>query len=180
MPVTQYDCVRRTNRQDAKNAKHLACHHDSFDALAKRADVEVDQQPERLSRGLQVREHLGQVKGQEAVDRFQLDDEALANEQIETSLTDWYLLVVERDSDLASKGNAAKSKLDGERLFVDGFEESGTQMAMDFESRVHDYCREVVEFLIRFNCFGVLGVLAVHTELSAADRRGCANLDLTQ
>src|SRR5262249_963363 len=83
---------QRANRQDAKNAKYLRCTDDSFDALAKRPDVEVDQQSERLSRRLQVRQHLSQVNGEQALSRFQLDDEATANQQIEPSVPDGNLL----------------------------------------------------------------------------------------
>src|SRR5262249_13097279 len=100
----------------------------------------------RLSRRLQVRPHLSQVNGEQALSRFQLDDEATANQQIEPSVPDGNLLVRERNGNLSLEGDAPKAELDSQRLFVRELEESGTQLAMDLKRSVHDHSSEIVEF----------------------------------
>ena len=111
---------------------------DATNSVAEKWHVEVDQQTERLTRRLQVGDHLGTVKREKEVDSFQLDDEAIAYEHVQSRLTDRLTLVLEGDGHLSFKRNRSARELTPQCLLVNVLHEAGAERPMNFECGVHD------------------------------------------
>src|SRR5258708_24845050 len=124
--------AKRTNRQDAENAKSWGS-DDALDASLKDADVERYEQPKAEIRGFQVRENLREVDGWKVLHRLELHDDAVGNEEIEALSADCPALILDADCHLSRERNAAKGELDAERLLVDGLEEAGPENSMHLD-----------------------------------------------
>jgi len=69
----------------------------------------------------------------EGTDSFQLYDDLVFNEKVETVFADLMILVEKRNGFLSNELNSAEREFHGERLLINGFKETGT------ECSVHTY-----------------------------------------
>ena len=78
------------------------------------------------------------MDGGKAIYGFELDHEALCYQEVESRVTDGKALVVQRDGDLSSEGDAAKGQLDSQGLLIDRFEKARPEDTMDFHGGIDD------------------------------------------
>ena len=132
--------MERQDAKPAKNAKqeHLSGPNNPPDRLTQRVHVEIEEQPELKLARPQIREDLRRVKKSQLFDGFQLDNEPLGHEQIETRLRDEDTLVVDRERHLALKRNTPLRELDGHRLLVDVLEETWAELSVNLDGRADD------------------------------------------
>jgi hypothetical protein len=109
--------------------------------------VEVDEEADRDVQELHVAEKLGFVDGKHLFDRFEFDQEAVFDEEVEA---EWFFegvaLVLDEDGLLVDAGDFAEIEFAAQALFVDGFDEAWALVAVDFDGRADDFVGEFVGF----------------------------------
>ena len=88
----------------------------------------------------------GEVHVGDLLDRLELDDDLVADEQVEAMQSDLDASVEHRDRNLAFERDSSASHFDDERVVVDGFEEAGTELAMNGVRRADDRTRQCFVF----------------------------------
>ena len=83
------------------------------------------------------------------LDRFELHDQAIGDEQIDAAIAHGMRLVLDRDGYLSLEWNLPKSQLDAESALVDGLEESWAEHAMNPDGSTHDCRCELLQLLVR-------------------------------
>lgn len=96
-----------------------------------------------------------------SVNRLQLDQKPLPDQEIDPTLTNIPSLVTYRNRLLSLELYASQPELNGQGFLVHTFQEPRPEVAMNFDRRP-DYCPgQFINSLVRFD-IGALGVLAVH------------------
>src|SRR5207302_4818750 len=107
-------------RQDAKDAKgRLNAQDDTLDAFFEHRHVEVDEQGERASGDLHVRNRDSLMNGRELLDRLEVDDQSAGDQQIQTEFTHDFTFILDLHKRLPNKGNASEAQLDAERVLIE-------------------------------------------------------------
>jgi hypothetical protein len=88
---------------------------DPPDAGLQDRDVEVQQQTQRLIRGFEVGDHLGDVDGKDLRDCFELHPELAVNHQVQLRLADGTGVVADGGSAAAGRRRCAAGSVPGQR-----------------------------------------------------------------
>ena len=144
---------------------HSARPDNAADACGQERHLEVDQESQRLSVRLEVRDELGNVDGKNLWYGLQLHDEVPADNHVQPRLTDHLTLVENLDGNLPLKRNPTTYQLDAECLLVYRLEKPGAENAVDLDCGANDFAGDEVELLPG------LGQLGVHTDSSDESSR---------
>ena len=101
------------------------------------------------------------------LDSLELEDDAIGDQQIETTFTNPMTFVIDWDWDLSSIGQISNSQLDAERAFVDRFEKARSKNTMNLHrgrENLRDLSIDLLAGLVEFP--GGSGVLALHLRVS--------------
>jgi hypothetical protein len=109
--------------------------------------MKVDQEPERLSRGFQVRDHLSHMERKQLRNCLQLHDQTIGHEQIQTRLSDRVRPVLDCHRDLPRERHLLVVQLHTKSLLVDGLNETRTEHAMHLDGRPDDLTGDRVDLL---------------------------------
>ena len=75
----------------------------------------------------------------ESLDRLELHDEAICNEQIDGATANGMCFVGDGDRHLTLERNASKSELDADGVVVDRLEEARTELTVDLYGSGNDH-----------------------------------------
>lgn len=92
----------------------------------------------------EVRADHGEVNVLQSAERFELDDDELADQQIETMQTDVGSAVEDWHRNFALEVEPAATKLDAQRVRVNGFDESGTKTPVNIDRSTDDRVGQIL------------------------------------
>jgi hypothetical protein len=122
-----------------KHVRAVARHDETANTFLQDRYVEVYQQPELMSRETQVSQDNGFVNRTEALDRFQFDDDAILDQQIQAeSAVEFDRFVHERHGFLLFKADAAEGQFVAKALFVRGFEKARAEELVNLDGGAND------------------------------------------
>ena len=98
----------------------------------------VQNQTVGQSRSFKIAADDGEVHLLQRLNGLQLDDDFAFNDKIESVFADLMIAVKKRDRLLPHKSNSADRELNGECLFVNGFQKSWPKLAMYRDCRRDD------------------------------------------
>jgi hypothetical protein len=104
----------------------------------ERGGCEVQEKAILKIRCLKIAPANREVDVFERTDRFQLYNDLILDEKVETMFADLVILIEKRDRFLSNELNATERELYGERLFVNRLKKSGTKLAVDANSCRND------------------------------------------
>jgi len=111
--------------------------------------MEVDEEAYGNIQQLHVAEQLGLVDGENGLDRFDFDQDAVVNQQIEAErFLTGEALVFDDDLLLADGGKASKLKFPGQTPFVNGFHQSRPLVTMHLDGRADDRLGQAGGFVV--------------------------------
>ena len=115
-------------------------------SISQNGRIEIHEQTDGQSRKPQVRDHLRFVNRQQAFDRFELEQDAFFDDQIEpiTAIKS-HSLVVDGKRSLLFELEPALGQLGAYTCLVGGFQQSWTQMPMHFDERTDYLVRPIIK-----------------------------------
>src|SRR5262249_15173124 len=109
--------------------------HDSFDALAHMRDVEVQKQANAMAAEFQVRDQLGSVERQQFFNRFDLDDDAVFDKEVDAVAgVERDAAVNDRQANLVLKVHTARLEFMTQTRAVRTFKKTSTECAVNLHS----------------------------------------------
>lgn len=106
--------------------------------------VEVEEQAERKISGPQVRQQLGAVDINYALDGFEFQNDETLNHHVDPQIADLDRLVAEPDRSLPIDAKVTLLKFVGQGILVEPFKKSGSEVGVYFDGRGDDLPRHVV------------------------------------
>ena len=117
--------------------------------------VEVDEKTEVESEELQVRQRLRHVNGGERLDRLELDEEPLFDDQVGLiGRSDHHVSIEHRDRNLAAKAKPAVAELFGKAQLVHRLDEPRANLAMNLDQRTDHRFGQVPVSMLRVGGHG--------------------------
>ena len=119
---------------------------DAFQAVGELADMEVQKKPEREAAEPEIGEKLSGMDGEEFLDGFEFNDDAVLGQNVE-AIASFYgdAFVEDRHQFLADVSDVAESELVGIRSVIGRLEETGAEFAMDFNRSANEFVGKIVE-----------------------------------
>src|SRR5262249_477445 len=109
---------------------------DAANAVLEHSRMEVDQQPDRSRRELQVRNELHLMNREKSIEGLDLHDDAAFHEEVETvSAVQPYVAVDERDRFLTLDIQAAVLEVEREASFIRRLEQARSERSMNTDCR---------------------------------------------
>ena len=96
---------------------------------------------------LQIRSHLSEMDVFQPFDRLQFHEDPAIDDEIDAVRSDFLVLESHADFPLLRVRDAAMLEGDGQRLFVNAFQETGSEGAMDFNGGRQDSTRQLFELV---------------------------------
>ena len=116
-----------------------------LDAVFEQDDLEIDQQTKTQTGGFQIGNQLHLMNRAEIVRAFQLDDNAIADQQIDPVAVNEYLFVRYDQSFLTLKRDQRFRQLITESFFIHAFQEPWSQSPMNLDGRPNDsFCQLLI------------------------------------
>ena len=103
------------------------------------------------------------VNRREALDGLQLDNDAIAHDQVDIMPANRLTLIFERDGNLSSKRDCPPLQLDAQRSFVYRLDEPRPEPPMHLDTRANNRRRNRIHLFVR-----------LHARLSRRARKCCA------
>ena len=137
----------------------------------KRIAAEVDQQPVINLRCGKVIHQLSLMTRNEGRNRFQLQDQAIFHNDVGDIIPDTNTFVVNPNRDFLFSVNPGTLQLKDQGVFVDFFQISRTEMAMDFHRQPDYGMRQPTQFHLIHHSFNSLDRIdRIHTISSLCHR----------
>jgi hypothetical protein len=119
----------------------------------KHGAAKVDQQTERQTRQTKVSDHLFRVDGGNVVNRLDFNDKLIVHQNVNSKgIWDDDAPMRDIDGALSINSDALYPEFFGKDQFVGGFEEAGSEIAMDVKAQIDDnggklfQCRHHIPF----------------------------------
>ena len=118
----------------------------ALQAVLEEYEAEVDQQAEPFVGEAKVGEELFPVHGKVLLDGLQFDDDRILDNKVGAeAFLEFDAIVTDRHRHLATNAQATAFETVTEEDFIDGLEEAGSEIGVQFVGLIHDDARDVVE-----------------------------------
>ena len=126
--------------------EHNGSEHQTAKAVLQANRIEIDQIAEPQRGKTEVGQNLSDMDRREGVDRFDLNHDAVLDEQVEAvaniqssfAITDW-------NANLSVNPESGSPQIFGETRFIGALEQARTERAMHVESGVHDRSPDFID-----------------------------------
>ena len=125
--------VHTEGTEDVTEDTERGLHGEAFDAVFEADRVEVHQQADAAAAKAEVGQDLGFVDFGEGFGGFDFEDDGFVDDEVGfEGGVEADIPVDEGDGGLAFEGDSGVGEFGGKAGFVDGFEQAGAELAVDF------------------------------------------------
>lgn len=112
-------------------------------------DLPIQQESERAAAELEIRQQLRLVDGQNLIDGLVLDNDAVRDAEVDAEAgLDVDTVVADREVELALRLESALPEFIDHALLVGGFQQTGPERGMNFDSGIDDMGGGFLDFLV--------------------------------
>ena len=135
----------RKNREARRNGGFWGRAKEAAQTLPQHGNVEIDEQPDRQLRELQIGDDLSLVYREKMLDGLDLEDQLVLHHEVEAvAAIEIDALVSHRDRNLTSCAKSTQGQLLRQAVLVSRLQQAGAEVAVYLDARADDLPRELI------------------------------------
>jgi hypothetical protein len=140
--------------------RHRRLDHQSPNAASEDLAIEIQEQSNRESQDTHVREQLGFVQSDEALDALDFDDDAILDNEVWSIFPNHMSLVQNWNRNLPLVMKASRCELETKRPFIRRLHQSRAELSMDLDAAADDCVSQRI-VLVHVGLIAVVPLCAV-------------------